>query len=411
MQRGDERQTAWRMVAIAFLAHNCAYGLIIGTFAPVFSVLQSELGIGRAKASSLLALMYVSVALVAPLVGQVLQRYSIRSVMITGATLISVGHVLLASIGNFLIVACLYGLLIGPGACLLSPVPATTLVSRWFVQGRGKALGIATTSVFLLLAPPLAALIVQHGGPRLVFLLVAAVFALLIIPISRIVEAPLARLDAAPFPVANHDMQRARSGHSVRQLLGDGRFWLVSVGMGVLTSTSGIIVAHAVSIGGEKGLSLNQAATLVSIFGAGAIVGSPAFGWLADRIGSLQSLTLNACSQAALWLAMVWTTSLPGLLALSGLLGVCTGGAVVLHAAALSSLFGRDSYSRAMGFSYLLKAPFLLTAAPLAGYAFDISGSYTLAFLSSSGVLVIATAAFLALTRWSVTVTASEQGL
>lgn len=393
-ERGEvDRRTAWRMVAIGFLASNCALGLTIGSFAPVLPALQAELGVNRATIASLLAIMYMSLGLASPFVGQALTRHSLRGTMIAGALLLALGFALLSIAGSFLTVVGIYGLLIGPGVCLLSIVPTTTLVNRWFVEGRGRALGFATMTLFLLFTPPLAARIVEEGGPKLLFLGLAAVFLLLIAPLTRIRDWPPGATssgqDTAHSPVAG--------AWSIGRLLGNRSFWVLSLAMGVLTSSTGVLLTHAIPIAGEKGISPVAAATLVSMFGAGNLIGAPMFGALADRMGPLPALAINALCQAGLWLLVAWSMSLGGLLTAAALIGLCAGATIALHSAALTLLFGAETYSRAMGLSYFLKVPFLLAVAPAAGHVFDVTGSYSLAELSNAAMLGIAMVAFLAL--------------
>ena len=68
----------------------------------------------------------------------------------------------------------------------------------------------------------------------------------------------------------------------------------------------------------------------------------------------------------------------------------------MLHQAALSELLGRDSISRGLGLSYLVKLPFVFSFAPLAALLFERTGGYNMPFLIIGAVLVLAGIMFLA---------------
>jgi MFS family permease len=181
---------------------------------------------------------------------------------------------------------------------------------------------------------------------------------------------------------------------SVRSLVLDPRFWLLSVGIGVMAGMGAAFVTHAVAIAIQKGISLRAAATLVSSFGIGTVFGGITFGWLADRIGAITSLLINTAFQVVLWLLLAFTVSLPVVLVISALIGTCLGATVALHATAISEFYGTMNISRAMGLSWLVKTPLLLSLAPLTGHLYDVFGSYSYALTVDAGVFAIATVMF-----------------
>lgn len=376
----------WRMVAIGFLAQSSAAYMAMATYGAVLPTLERELATTRAMASLALGMMLVSLGVVSPFVGNLLQRVSIRNAMTTGAVLSGAGYVMIAYATDIWQVLAVYTLVIGPAACLLGPLTVSTLVSRWFDRNRGKALAIANVPAFLLVAQPIAAQLVIHGGRVLSFLALAGLFALLI-PLTRLVIDRPEQIGQTPLAMTGDEVpvERPGSGHllTTRELFRDIRFWLLSFAVGILTGAGSAFIAHVAAMATQKGIPLATASTLLSFFGAGAIVGAFVFGWLVDRIGPLVALVINTAIQAVVWTAFIVVENLTLLWMCSALVGAGMGALVALHSTAINQIFGVQNFSRVMGFSYFLKMPFLLGSAPLAGLLFDLSGSYATALLAT----------------------------
>jgi MFS family permease len=272
------------------------------------------------------------------------------------------------------------------------------LVTRWFEGDRGKALGITNMPFFLLLVPPAAALLVEHGGRKLLFLALAAAF-LVIMPILRqIVEAP-DRIGQVPRGRVSSSALKAVLGNraglmSSRAIFRNSKFWLLSIGMGILTGSGIAFVTHFIAIVSGKGIASAAAALPLSSYGAGTLVGALFFGWLIDRVGPLASLAINTAVQAGLWFLLISVSDFSMLVVIAGLIGAGLGAAVALHGAALNEILGSINFSRGMGFSYLIKVPFLFGAAPLAGYFYDRSNNYNFALLFYGACLALSSVIF-----------------
>ena len=110
----------------------------------------------------------VGMALFAPLLGRALDRFSGRLVVMTGAVLFSAGWVGIASSTNVTAALLFAFFLLSPGAAALGPIAASTLVSRWFTQRRGLALGISSVAMSTggVVIVPLLAYLIEGGGWR-----------------------------------------------------------------------------------------------------------------------------------------------------------------------------------------------------------------------------------------------------
>jgi MFS family permease len=70
-------------------------------------------------------------------------------------------------------------------------------------------------------------------------------------------------------------------------------------------------------------------------------------------------------------------------------MGLGVGGIMPLWGALTGACFGRAIFGRAMGLMTPLMLPFNLAGAPVAAYAFDRTGSYTLVLSAFLGTFVL----------------------
>lgn len=397
MTTGDSRERpflGWRMVAIAFLSYNCALGLTSGSFGVVLPVLERELNTSRAMASMGIGAMLLVVGLLAPVVGNLLRRIKVRTMMIAGTLINALGFLILAYAQDIWIVLATFGLLVGTGACLMGVIPAPVLISRWFIAGKGKALGMAMMPLFILIAPPIAAVLIGIGGRELLFLSLSGLFVALVPILMLVVEKPEDVGQKAPGaePVTAGEAQPSAPLMSAGMIFSDARFWVLSMIIGILTAGGIAFVTHGAAMAMSKGMDLATASMLLSAYGGGTLVGAFAYGWLIDRIGAFTTLIINAAFVALVWVAFLGTDALSLMTLLSFIIGTCSGATVALHSSAMTEIVGTDNFSAAMGYSYLTKVPFLFGGGPIGGYLYDRSGDYVstlILFAAAGGVAVL----------------------
>src|SRR5690554_2235582 len=104
------------MAVIGFVAHNTAVGLCYGSFGVLVLEFERHFAVGRAQAALAFSLVVLATGLVAPFVGSLLRRVSIRPVMMTGAVLAPLGFFGMSLTVSYPVMLACFGLLIGPGA-------------------------------------------------------------------------------------------------------------------------------------------------------------------------------------------------------------------------------------------------------------------------------------------------------
>jgi MFS family permease len=148
---------------------------------------------------------------------------------------------------------------------------------------------------------------------------------------------------------------------------------------------------HIVPFARDLGISPETAVLLASLIGVGSIAGRFGLGSLADRFGrrpTLVAMFLGLTLMLGLWLI----ARTPWPLAVFALVyGACYGGFVALVPAVIIDYLGTRNAGAIIGALYTSVAPGTLIGPPLAGYAFDLWGSYTSSIVVAIAFMALAT--------------------
>lgn len=392
---GDHRGRASAMLVTGFVTQNLAVGTTFGAYGLIVDTLAREFQASHSLVALGMGMIALCLGLLAPLVGMLLDRWSVRSVMIVGALAAACGFIAAAraeSIGPFLF--C-FGVLGGVGVTFIGPLSSAKLAGGWFPHAPGKAIGFIAIPLLIAVGPPLYSRWIEAHGWRSLFTLLGVVF-LLILPLLWFVREPPAAtsvgaLDSHRVPAAAGTA--AAPGGSFR----DRRLWEIGVIAGLLFAGGVVLSTHIVNHATRQGIGASDASLLLSILGMAASAGSLIWGGIADRFGPAQALKGLAVMQAVLWVVMIQLSGFAALAALVALLSLCGGGVHPAVCAVVASTYGQARFGAVLGRVMLLVTPFNFLAAPAAGVLFDLEQSYTTAFYLMVGLNALALALLLAL--------------
>jgi predicted MFS family arabinose efflux permease len=169
-------------------------------------------------------------------------------------------------------------------------------------------------------------------------------------------------------------------------------FWVLYVTLALSGFGCFVPLVHIGPYAVDAGHPESFAVLLVSLIGLGSLVGRFAIGSIADRFGRMRSLALMYLGMASM-LLLWWAST--GALALSVMavgFGISYGGFVATFPTVVMDLFGARSVSGIIGCIYTAAGVGTLLGPPLAGAAFDASGSYSLPILGAAALALIAAA-------------------
>ena len=383
----------WRIVAGAFLIYFVSGGLF-STATVFFKALDSEFGWGRGALSGAFSLGFIVAGVSAPLWGRIADRRGPRSSFLPGALITGALCLLLSQVSSLGSLYVLYAVLTF-GSAGISLIPISVVLSNWFVEMRGRAIGIAYSGVGFggLVFTPVIAFVVERLGWRAAYALAGLAVIALVTPVALWIRNrpedlglhPDGREPTRPNRVsgdADPPVNAAGDVLGVRGAVRTSAFRLVAFTWMVAMMPLAAVGLHQVAFLTDIGLPTESAALAAGAVGGMSILGRIGFGVLAERF-PIRRLYCACYGMSGVGIALLWTTASIGPLSLvpyAACFGIATGGSWALAALLVGNLFGDRALGEIFGLLGLAATIGGAVGGTGAGLLFDQTGSYDAVF-------------------------------
>ena len=354
-------------------------------FGVFFKPVLNEFGWTRAVTSGAFSLASIMNGLLTVAMGALTDKFGPRVVMTFCGLLLGLGFILMSQINTVLHLYLFYGILVGAGMSG-SFIPLLSTVARWFLKRRGLMTGIvaAGSGVGALIGPPVASRFIAIYGWRVSYAILGSIVLLIVVLFAQFIKRDPIQVGQVPY--GGNQIEQSRldlrsNGFSLKEAVYTPRFWVffaTAFCYGFCVFTIMVhIVPHAIGLG----MSAVSAANLLAIIGGLGILGKVMLGRAGDIFESRQSLLLGfiLMSAALIWLVPAKTAWM--LFSITGIFGFAYGGCAVSHSPLIAKLFGLRSHGLIFGVIGIGVAIGGAVGPLLAGYIFDVTKSYQMAFL------------------------------
>jgi MFS family permease len=350
----------WRIVALATITMiMTGPGQTIGVSVFVDPMIDA-LGLSRSELSTayLVGTLLGAVALVP--VGRWIDRVGTSRAMTLIGLAFGAALLLMSSVQGFVTLALGFVLIrwLGQGSLQLV---STLSITPWFERRRGFAFGLFATAAATLMSfiPILLGLAIGVFDWRAVWILAALSVWLIVVPIARfgIIDRPSdvgQYPDGDPAPHPDAEPPPTVRSHTRREALGQRRFWVLGLVVGTTSMLFTALSFHQISILGEQGLTVTEAAAMFLPQVVGLTLAGLLAGALADRV---QARFLLAATMAMLACSLVLVALLaPGwpIVLYAMVLGAAAGAQRPLVATLLPRWYGLGHIGSIQGVSALI---------------------------------------------------------
>jgi MFS family permease len=388
----------WTVVAgafaVTFVGFGCAY-----SFSAFLDSLQRDFAASRGSVSlvfSLAGFLYFGLGCIS---GPLADRFGSRRLALIGMVLTGLGLVLASVARSLLEVYLAYSLGIGIGVGA-AYVPAVGAVQRWFARRRGFASGLAVSGIGVgtLVMPPVASLLIAAFGWRQAYLALGIAAIVLGAAAALAIENDPRDRGLGPDGDPPQPAAARASGEAIGDAIRSRRFLVLYAACAICGLGVFVPFVHLVPYAIDHGVTPGVAALLLSTIGVGSTAGRFLLGGVADRMGRRPALLAMFVGMALALLAWAVATGPWSLAAFAFAYGVFYGGWVAVLPAVVMDEFGGRAVSGIIGVLYTSVALGTLIGPSAAGFAFDLSGSYTLPIIAGA-LANVAAAAIVATTR------------
>ena len=377
-------------LAAAFSSLFCVVGLALWGLPFYYDFFIRQFGWTRAEVTSGNAL---SKLIVGPafgfLAGWLVDRFGPRRLMIVGILMAAVALVGLGSISTLAGFYFFY-LINALGYVCGGPLPSQVLISRSFVEARGKAMGLAYLGIGFggACAPWISHVLVAKFGWQIALRLIGVLIILVALPFAILLkEAPVRAVKEAINATA--DVKKAfRTPALALLIIGS---------MGSIAAVSGTQQNLKLLLSLDRHYSQGDAAQILSLVLAFSIVGRILMGWMADRFPKKYVMLLIYLLVAGVTPVLFLGEQKIIIAIAAALFGIGLGGDYMIIPLITAEIFGVEILGRLMGV--------LLTAGGIAealspwwiAHLRDTTGSYLYGCMAVVGMALLGALAVLAL--------------
>ncbi|MCD6295124.1 MAG: MFS transporter [Deltaproteobacteria bacterium] len=397
LEKADKKSMfqAWVVVTAGFFTVLILYGTYY-CFGVFVKPMSASLGWSRATITGVIFVNMTLRGIFSIITGRLSDKYEPRFIVVVSALLVALGYALCFRINAPWQLYTYFGVLVGTGMGAAFVVPVAT-VTKWFTHNRGLALGIVASGVGVgqMILPPLMRYMITEFGWRTTFAIVGMMVCVVGIPAALLLRNSLhntvypTRGKVRGDKTKSDGIAKFQSNWSVTGAIKTSSFYFllfifISISFGVVIITSHL-AAHVEDIGFDP----LRAAFVLTLIGIGGIFGRILIGKACDKIGSNIMLTSCEIVQALLLFSLIQAESLWAFYVIATLFGLTYGGAVPALVMRISEFFGVSSSGAIFGTLIFGATAGAAIGAPFAGYIYDVTGNYAIAFLTGGIVLTV----------------------
>lgn len=396
----------WTIVTVAFLIGLTQAGVFQNVLSIFLKPMAEAFGWNRSIITGSIAVGSLAGGILSPLVGPRLDHYGPQKPAFWGITILSAGLIALSQLSS---VWQLY-LFFGTGRMIASGLLAlvvTVSVSNWFIEKRGRAMGISQlgSRIGIAFLPLLVQhIIISYGWRTAWAVLGIIVFAFSALPslifLKRRPEdigllpdgrAPEENLGTGPerqesrFNLENEPVWTRKTAFRTTS------FWQLVFVMCVIYLVGAGANFHLFPFMTDQGLPPTMAVLVITVLSVCAALGGVLFGFLAERVSVKKLMGGVLITIGILFFLVFWAVKDPVWMFIFAVVyGTVRGGVLPLIFLLWTEFYGRRSSGTVLG----IAGPFRLAAnaaGPVsAAICFDLFHSYWIPFSAFTFLLLMA---------------------
>ena len=359
-------------------------GIGLWSVVVVLPVIEAEFGVDRSDASLPYTATMIGFAIGGVYMGRLADKHGVFVPLISAAVMMAFGYIgasYATNLWQFIIMQAVFIGMLGSSA---SFAPLVADVTHWFVKRRGVAIAVVASGNYLsgTIWPPILTASIESYGWRDSYLGIGVICLVTMVPLALLLRRrPNLEEVAGP---SDGKSERFRLNISPRAL----QALLVIAGIACCVAMS-MPQVHIVAYCGDLGYGPARGAEMLSLMLGFGIVSRLVSGWLGDKIGGVGTLILGSVLQCLALLLYIPFDGLTSLYVVSAFFGLSQGGIVPSYALIVREYMPAKEAGARVSLVLMATVVGMALGGWMSGEIFDITGSYTAAFLNGIGFNLI----------------------
>jgi MFS family permease len=373
----------WVIVAAGGLLGCVAIGAMFSL--PVFlRPISHDTGWSITGVSSAMTFGFLAMALASIIWGNLSDRFGPRPIVLIGSSVLATALALASRATSLIEFQLIFGLMVG-GATAAIFAPMMACVTGWFDTHRSLAVSLVSAGFGMapMTMSPLAARLISNHDWRTSLQILAALTAVVMIPVALLVRRPPA------FKIQNvvdATQEEPQSGITLGQAIRSRQFITLLLTNFFCCATHSGPIFHTVSYAISCGIPLIAAVSIYSVEGLAGLGGRVAFGFLGDQFGAKRVLVSGLLLQAFAALAYFFVRELSAFYAVAAVFGFIYAGVMPLYAVLARENFPLRMMGTIIGGAATAGSLGMATGPLAGGLIYDRYGGYGWLYIGAWGM-------------------------
>jgi MFS family permease len=367
----------------------------------ILDPLRTLHGWSKTTISSAVTLFFFTSGIMGLVMGRQIDRYGPKWILVIGSVTIGAGFVLLSHIATVWQLYVIY-FIMALGFSCTSLVPINTLITNWFIRKRGFAMSLTNTGLSAggIILVPLASYLITRWGLEIALPVLGIIYGVVVI-ISTYFIKPRPS-DVNQFPDGTPPQAVSLDSHStVIDYSSQMRVWTRLQAMRTVAFWS-IVIAFLLALAGQiaflvhqisflsRYLGISGAATAVSITAGASVIGRLWLGIFVDRCDKRYVIMVCFLIQGIAVFTLAHFQHVIILYLGTLAFGLTMGSIIMMQSLITGECFGLVSFATVSGLAGVFTMSGAAFGPSIAGFIFDATGSYQMAFTIFAAMSVVA---------------------
>ncbi|WP_349730118.1 MFS transporter [Peribacillus frigoritolerans] len=378
----------WYVVLCGFFIMFAGFSIINSLHSLFMVPVTEDLGISRTTFSIALSIAGLGVAVASPIMGKLLAKGNMKWIMSICVVMAGAGF-MSYSLANSAVYFCIIGFVIGICVAGFSNIPISIMLTNWFYEKKGKAMGLAFagSGIGAAVLSPIITKLISNYGWRTAYVIAGILIIVLTLPLVLLfakkspAEKGLVPLGSDKMEMAETTVESEQGGLTMGEAKKTAMFWIFVLGIVCFALVAGGVQMHIPAYLIDIGHPAIFAGTIFGILSLANTVGKLILGAVLDKFGT---------AGGAIYVGVCMTIAMAALLlaksqAFAFLFAIAFGFSIVISTLGppfmTNDIFGKKDFGSIFGIVQV----FFVTAGSLgvivSGLIYDLTESYRAAWI------------------------------